>query len=65
MSIQWAHLRRKTDSVHDIAQMTHRELLRSPRFNTITSVVVPDRVSPCCWVIQPRYLHRSLYSTTV
>jgi hypothetical protein len=64
-STKRAQLRRDADSVHAIAQMTYRELLRSPRFNTTTSVVVPDRVSPCCWVIQPRYLHRSLYRTTV
>ena len=64
-STKCAHLARDTDSVYDIAQTNYRELLRSPRFNTTTSVVVPDRVSPCCWVIQPRYLHRSLYRTTV
>jgi hypothetical protein len=40
-STKQAHLPRNTDSVHDIAQMTHRELLRSPRCPT-TSVVVPQ-----------------------
>ena len=41
-STKCAHLPRNRDTVHDIAQMTYRELLRSPRFTTTTSVVVPQ-----------------------